>query len=291
MNTAEIWKKIRRIEIRTNRLATDVLGGEYQSVFKGQGLEFSDVREYEEGDDIRMIDWNVSARMDRPYVKRFNEERQLIVMLALDISGSLQFGSKEQLKAELATEFCATVAFSAIRNNDRVGLLLFTDRIEQFMAPQKGRGHILRIIREILYTRPQGRHTDLNEALTYLNRVIKRRCVLFVISDFMAPDYSRALRLANQHHDCIAVSIGDRRELELPDVGLIELADPESGEIVQVDLSHRRLREAYQQQIKQQWEERKRLFQSLHLDSMALWTDEPFIRPLVSFFRRREQRH
>src|SRR2546426_12701490 len=226
----EILKKVRQIEIRTNREVTDVLGGQYHSVFKGRGMEFEEVREYLPGDEIRSIDWNVTARFDHPFIKKFKEERELTVMLVVDVSASGQFGSVRQRKNELAAELAAVLAFSAIRNNDKVGVILFTDRVEKYIAQKKGRRHVLRVIREILAFEPEGKGTNLRLALDYLNRVQRRRAVCFLISDFQDEEFRKSLRVAGKRHDVVALSLRDPREEELPAVGLVELRDAETGE-------------------------------------------------------------
>ena len=244
----EIFKKVRQIEIRTNREVTDVLGGQYHSVFKGRGMEFEEVREYLPGDEVRSIDWNVTARFGHPFIKKFKEERELTVMLVVDVSASGQFGSVRQTKNELAAELAAVLAFSAIRNNDKVGLIMFTDRIEKFVPPKKGRRHVLRVVREILAFQPQGRGTDLQLALDYLNSVQSRRAVTFVVSDFQVTDEEsvrKKLRVASKRHDVIALSLRDPREEELPAVGLLELRDAETGERALVDTFDRKVREEF----------------------------------------------
>src|SRR3989338_1334330 len=225
----EIIGKIRRIEITTSRLVTDILSGQYESVFKGRGIEFDEVREYQPGDEIRSIDWNVTARMGHPYIKKFVEERQLTVMILLDASGSSYFGTTKRFKSELAAEVSSVLAFAAIQNNDRVGLVIFTDRIEKFIPPRKGLQHVLRVIREAIYLKPKGRGTDIEGALKYLNNVMTRRAVTFIISDFFAKDYKKSISIANKKHDVVAVTITDPRQLELPRAGIVELSDAEKG--------------------------------------------------------------
>jgi uncharacterized protein (DUF58 family) len=286
----EIIKKIRRIHIHTARTVNDVLAGQYRSVFKGRGMEFSEVREYQIGDDVRFIDWNVTARMGRPYVKQFAEERELTVMLLVDASGSEQFGSVEQTKNEIAAEMAALIAFSAIRNNDRVGLIVFTDHVEKFVAPKKGRSHVLRLIREILYFRPEGAGTDIASALEYLMRVTSRRTVAFLISDFIASGYENQLRVANQRHDMIALRIADPRELELPRVGLIHFEDPETGELTLVNTRSVRLRKQYTRSMARRLEEQARAFRGMNVDRVDIRTDSSYVEPLVKFFRMRERR-
>ena len=286
----EIIKKIRRIQIYTNRTVNDVLAGQYRSVFKGRGMEFAEVREYQDGDDVRFIDWNVTARMGRPYVKQFAEEREMTVMLMVDASGSGRFGSIEQTKNEIAAEIGALIAFSAIRNNDKVGLIIFTDRVEKFIAPKKGRSHVLLVIREILYYQPQGRGTDVAAAIEYLMRVTTRRSVAFLISDFIATGYGKKLRAANHRHDMIAMRIVDPRELELPPVGLIHLEDPETGKRSLVNTRSAKLRSRYEQLIRKRLADQTQAFRSMNVDHVEIRTDLSYVEPLVRFFRMRERR-
>jgi len=286
----EILKKIRRIQIYTNRTVNDILAGQYRSVFKGRGMEFAEVREYQAGDDVRFIDWNVTARMGRPYVKQFAEERELTVMLLVDASGSGRFGSARQTKNDIAAEIAALIAFSAIRNNDKVGLIVFTDRVEKFVAPKKGRSHVLRVIREILYFKPQGKGTDISSAIEYLMRVTSRRTVAFLISDFIASGFENRLRAANCRHDMIALKIADPREYELPRVGLIELEDPETGERALIDTRSAKLRKRFERLGKKRYAEQTRTFRSMNVDSVEIRTDSSYVEPLVKFFRMRERR-
>lgn len=284
-----LLQRIRQIEIRTRRLVNDVFSGEYHSVFKGRGMEFSEVREYEPGDDIRTIDWNVTARMGRPYIKRFTEERELTVMLVVDASGSGDFGAVERTKGEIAAELCAVLAFSAIKNNDRVGLLVFTDQIEQFIPPKKGRTHVLRVIRELLYSRPARTGTDISRALGYLNKVITRRAIVFLVSDFLTTDCSTALRLANKRHDLIAVTVTDPRELAFPAVGLVELQDAETGEELLVDTDDPEWRQLFKERTASLRAERDQRFRVLGIDMIPIRTDSPCINPLIQFFKTRER--
>jgi uncharacterized protein (DUF58 family) len=290
MLDVEALRQIRRIHIRTRRLVDGVFAGEYHSVFKGRGMEFADVREYVPGDDVRTIDWNVTARTGHPFVKRYVEERELTVMLLVDLSASGRFGSVARLKSEIATELCALLALCAIRNNDKVGLILFTDRIERFVPPQKGKDRALRVIREMLHIEPERRGTDLGLALDYLHRVSRRRSVAFLVSDFLASGYERALRLARQRHDVIPVCIFDRREADLPALGLIALEDLETGEQVLIDSGSAAVRRRYRERRDAAVAERRRLFRTLGLDGIEVPTDEPYVRPLMRFFRRREKR-
>ena len=286
----EILNKIRRIDIRTRHMVNDVLGGQYESVFKGQGMEFEEVREYQPGDDVRSIDWNVTARMGRPFLKKYVEERELTVMLLLDVSASSTFGSVKQRKGELSAELCAVLAFSAIKNNDKVGLIVFTDRIELYVPPQKGRRHVLRVISEALSFEPDGRGTDIAVALEYLNRVTIRRTVTFLISDFMAAYYEKSLQIANRRHDIIALTITDPRELEMPDVGILALEDAETGKRIQIDTKVRRVRETYQRLAADKAQQISRILRSANVDTIDVFTDKPYIEPLMKFFRMRERR-
>ena len=252
-------------------------------------MEFAEVREYEPGDDIRTIDWNVTARTGRPYIKRFTEERELTVMLLVDASGSGNFGTGDQMKGEIAVELCALLAFAAIKNSDRVGLLIFTDRIEKFIPPRKGRTHVLRVIRELLYNRPDGTGTDITQALEYMNRVINRRCIVFLASDFLSSGFDTALRIANKRHDVVAVTMTDPRELEIPPVGLIELEDAETGEEILVDTGDEAWRQAYQRHNKTLREARDQMFRVMGIDTIHVHTDRPYIDPVIRFFKKRER--
>lgn len=286
----EILKKVRRIQIFTTRVVQDVFAGEYQSVFKGRGMEFEEVREYQPGDDVRSIDWNVTARTGHPYVKVFREERELTVMLLADISASGSFGTVRQYKSELIAEFCAVLAFAAINNNDRIGLILFTDRIEKYIPPKKGVTHVLRVIRELLYRSPRGKKTDIGAAVEFLSRVATRRTVSFLVSDFFAEGYERALRIAAKRHDLIAVDVGDPRERSLPDVGIMELEDPETGEALSADTGDRRLREAFHRIMEARGKVRDGFFASHGIDCIKVSTGEPYVRALLKFFKARERR-
>jgi uncharacterized protein (DUF58 family) len=310
----EILKKIRQIELRSIRLVNETLGGQYHSVFKGQGMNFEEVREYFPGDEVRSIDWNVTARMNHPFVKKFIEERELTVMLLVDLSGSGLFGSGEQSKRELAAEIASVLAFSAIRNNDKVGLILFTEAVEKFIPPRKGRRHVLRVIREILYFQPQQPGTDLNHALEFLSRVTTHRAIAVVISDFLGQTHvSRAeieahlrrrvilsetlgqtsltaLRQANRRHDVVAVQIADKFELELPPLGYLVLKDAETGEVVEINTGDERKRSAFQQRQKKAQNELRRLFQTAGIDAIQLRTNQPYAAALGRFFDTREKR-
>ncbi len=283
-------RKIRRIEIRTRRSVHDVFAGRYHSVFKGRGMEFQEVREYVPGDDIRSIDWNVTARTGAPHVKKFTEERELTVMLLVDISASNRFGSTPQLKRDLAAEIAAVLAFSAIANHDRVGLILFTDRVEKHIPPRKGPPHVLRVISEILAARPASPRTDLAPALEYLNHVVRRRSVAFLVSDFLAPPCDRLLRVTARRHDLVSLVIGDKRELSLPAAGFVDFQDPETGRRVLLDTSHAPARRAL---LAAQSARRTALLRSLRAarsDAVELYAGEPYDRQLVRFFRTRERR-
>jgi uncharacterized protein (DUF58 family) len=311
----EILKKIRQIEIRTNRLVSETLAGQYHSVFKGQGMNFDEVREYQPGDEVRAIDWNVTARMNHPFIKKFVEERELTLMLLVDVSGSGLFGSGEQSKRELAAEIASVLAFSAIRNNDKVGLILFTDEVEKFIPPRKGRRHVLRVIREILFFTPKKRGTDLNHALEFLNRVTPHRAIAAVVSDFLGQNITSqksptgrrrqagmvqpqslalasftALRQANRRHDVVAIQITDRYELELPPLGRLVLKDAETGEVVEVNTGDHRKREAFAQRQAKAQSELMRVFRTANIDSIQLRTDVPYGSALGRFFETREKR-
>ena len=286
----DITKKVRRIEITTSRLVTDMLSGDYESVFKGRGIEFDEVREYQPGDEIRSIDWNVTARMGHPFIKKYVEERQLTVMLLLDLSGSSYFGTVKRLKRELAAEVSAVLAYAAIHSKDRVGLIIFTDRIEKFIPPRKGLQHVSRVIREALYFKPKGRGTDLAGALRYLDSVTSRRAVTFIISDFLSGEYQKSLAIANKKHDCVAITITDPRESELPNAGLIELTDAETGKMFLVDSSNPKLREKYFDTSRKLSEERVKTFNAVNLDHIDVRTDKPYITEFVKFFKARRRR-
>jgi uncharacterized protein (DUF58 family) len=286
----EVLRKIRRIEITTSRLVTDVFAGQYHSIFKGRGIEFDEVREYIPGDDIRSIDWNVTARMGSPYVKKYVEERELTVMLVVDMSRSCRFGSVKQLKSQLAAELCSVLAFSAIKNSDKVGFIAFTDKVEKFIVPRKGLRHVLRVIREALYFKPAGVRTDVSAALEFLNGAMKRKAVCFIISDFYDSGFKKLLSVANRRHDVIAVTITDPRELEMPDVGIVRLEDAETGEEFFVDTASRAVREEYNKKSRAMFEERRRLMSSIGVDNIDIRTDEPYTDSLLRFFKMRERR-
>jgi uncharacterized protein (DUF58 family) len=290
MLTREQLKAVRKIQIRTSHLVTDLFAGQYQSVFKGRGMEFAEVRLYQPGDEIRTIDWNVTARTGVPHVKRYAEERELTVMLLVDASASTIFGSTRQLKSALAAELGALFAFSAITNNDKVGLLIFTDRIELALPPRKGTHHVLRVIREVLSVKPAGRGTNIGGALEHLARVTKRRCVVFLVSDFLDPTCRPALRIAARRHDVIAVVLEDPREATLPDVGLVELEEAETGERYVVDTGSARVREAFARRVAEARLARDRMLRGADVDAIVVGTDRPYTEALLRFFRMRERR-
>lgn len=289
-DTREILKKIRRLELRTRRLVDSMFAGSYHSVFKGRGMNFEEVREYHPGDEIRAIDWNVTARMNAPFVKKFTEERELTVMLVVDVSASGDFGSVVSSKRELAAEVASILAFSAIQNNDKVGLLLFTDEVELFIHPKKGRMHTLRLIREMLFFRPRRRGTNLTAALEYLNKVQTRRAVVFLISDFLDEGFGRPLAVTARRHDLIAIPVVDPGEEDLPDVGIVTLEDPETGEQIDVNTSSRALRGAYLALEERRKKSIDQEFRKLGIDMIPLHTNEDYLRVLRAFFDRREQR-
>ncbi len=286
----ELLKKIRRIEIVTSRLVNDFMAGEYHSVFKGRGMEFNEVRHYEQGDDIRSIDWNVTARTGFPHVKRYVEERELTVMLVVDASSSGEFGSTEQMKGEIAAELCALLAFAAIKNNDRIGLLIFTDEVEKFIPPKKGRIHVLRVIRELLYFKPEHQRTDIPIALEFINKVLRRKSVVFLVSDFLSENFKHALNIANNRHDLIAIKITDPRELALPAIGMIELQDAETDERVLIDTYDRSVRSNFVKSSRQENTALATMLKSLNIDFIDIATDRPYVDPLVKFFRQRAKR-
>ena len=290
VETQELLRAVRQIEIRASRLVDDALAGEYVSVFRGRGMEFDEVREYVPGDDIRTIDWNVTARVGSPHVKRFVEERELTVVILVDASSSGRFGSLKRQKYEVAIEISAMLAFSAIRNKDKVGLMIFTDQVEKFIPPKKGRRHVLRLIRELIQFEPAHRGTDISEVLDYMGRVITRRTVSFLISDFIGEGFDRPLLLASKKHDLIAVAISDAREVEFPDVGFIELQDAETGERVLVDTHDRVTRDGYRRGQEETRDALADRFARIGVDVIPVRTDQPYIDPIVKFFKMRERR-
>lgn len=287
----ELIRQIRRIEIRTSRMVNDVLAGEYHSVFKGQGVEFEEVREYQHGDDIRTIDWNVTARMGAPFVKRYREERELTVMLMVDASSSSIFGTAEKMKGELAAELSAVLAFSAIKNNDRVGLILFTDEVEKFIPPKKGKKHVLRLIRELLTFEPTGGSTNIKTAIDFMAKILTRKSVVFLLSDFMSVGYDDALRIANKKHDLITISITDPREVEMPPIGFLELQDAETGETIVIDTYDAAVRNQFTKTAEADTTRLVKNFKRMKVDHVPVRTDFPYIDPLVRFFKQRAKRY
>lgn len=291
MISKEILKKVRKIEIRTKGMVNNILGGEYQSAFKGRGMEFAEVREYNYGDDIRQIDWNVTARTGDPFIKQFEEEREQTLMLCVDISPSGIFGSENQSKMDLSIEICAVLAFSAIKNGDKVGLVLYTNEIEKVIPPKKGRKHVLRLIRDLLTTEPKGTGTDISEALSYVNRLLNRRAIVILASDFQDENYDRQMKITSRKHDLVNILINDQLENELPDLGLIPLKDAETGEEILVDSSSEKVRREYQKKRKIRKEKLRDRFLRMQIDTIDLNTNRSYIRPLMSFFRRRVHRY
>lgn len=287
METKDLLKKVRKIEIKTRGLTRQIFAGEYHSAYKGRGMTFSEVREYQYGDDIRSIDWNVTARFNHPYVKVFEEERELTVMLLIDVSASGEFGTREQMKRTLITEIAAVLSFSAIENNDKIGVILFSDRIEKFIPPQKGRKHILRIIRELLEYKPESRGTDISESLRFLTNAIKKRCTAFLISDFRDKGYARSLQIANNKHDVAALHIYDRRETSLPAVGMLRVLDAERGVERWIDTSKRKTRDNYALKWESHLEIMKEIFSRAGVDSVSMQTGEDYVKPLMRLFKQR----
>ena len=288
METSELLKKVRRIEIKTRGLSRNIFAGQYHSAFKGRGMAFSEVREYQYGDDIRDIDWNVTARYNKPFVKVFEEERELTVMLLIDVSNSLDFGTVKQLKKDMVTEIAATLAFSAIQNNDKIGVIFFSDRIEKFIPPKKGRKHILYIIRELLDFKPESKRTDIKMAVEYLTNVIKKRCTTFMMSDFIDEnDFRNALTIANRKHDIVAIQVYDRRMADLPDVGLMKVRDAETGHEQWIDTSSRALRRAHNDWWKQRQEVLNETFTKSNVDSVSIRTDQDYVKSLLNLFAKR----
>jgi uncharacterized protein (DUF58 family) len=293
----EVLRQVRLIEMRTRGLVTSIFSGEYHSVFRGQGMEFSEVRAYEPGDDVRNIDWNVTARTGEPHVKKHVEERELTVLLVVDLSGSEQFGTRGRFKAELAAELAAVLALSAVRNNDRVGLLIFSDHVEHVVPPRKGRRHALRLIRDVLAFRPTGRGTDIPGALDYAARLLSHRGIIFLLSDFaigsedavQTERWEKTLRLVSRRHDVVGITIADPAELQLPDIGVAVVEDPETGDVVYIDTGRDDVRDAFDVALERERLETRRLFRRLGVDSVEVRTDEPYVRPLLAFFRRRER--
>jgi len=286
----EILRQVKLIELRTRGLVNSLFTGEYRSVFKGQGMEFAEVREYQPGDEVRSIDWNVTARMRRPYVKRYIEERELTVMLVVDLSGSERFGTRKRFKSELASELAAVLAMSAIRNNDRVGTVLFTDHVEHVVPPRKGRRHALRLIRDLLVFDPEGSGTDIAGTTDYLIKMLPHKSIIFLVSDFLSENVERPLKLLAQRHDVVAVTVEDPSEQELPDLGLVRLVDPESGDTISVDTSDPKVRKQFEQATADERDQRLHLLRRLAIDEVPISTDAGIIEPLLRFFRSRETR-
>ena len=288
METEELLKKVRRIEIKTRGLSNNIFAGEYHSAFKGRGMAFSEVREYQYGDDVRDIDWNVTARFDKPYVKVFEEERELTVILMVDVSGSLDFGTAGQTKRQIVTEIAATLAFTAIQNNDKIGVIFFSDHIEKFIPPKKGRKHILFIIRELLDFQPQSRRTDIGDAIVFMTNAIKKRCTVFLISDFFdAKEYTQQLTIMSRRHDVCALQIYDQRMLELPDIGLMKVCDAETGEEIYIDTSSKAVRRAHHEWWIRNQARLKEMFTHSNVDCAHLRTDEDYVKGLMGLFKRR----
>lgn len=287
MEASELIKKVRKIEIKTRRLSKHLFAGEYHSAFKGKGMTFSEVREYQYGDAIRDIDWNVTARFNHPYVKIYEEERELTVMLIIDMSASKIFGTTEQLKQDLITEIAAVLSFSAMLNNDKIGVIFFSDTIEKFIPPQKGRTHILRIIRELIEFTPEHKETNIAEALRYFTNVIKKKCTAFIISDFIDSGYDEAIKIANKKHDLIALKIYDERETILPPIGLLNMRDAETGEMIWVDTSSKKVRANYEKWWIEMNAKQKEIFSKAGVDSAAVRTDEDYVQPLMKLFKKR----
>jgi uncharacterized protein (DUF58 family) len=291
MISQELIKKVRQIQIYTSRAVNASFAGQYESVFKGRGMQFEDVREYMPGDDIRTIDWNVTARTGKPYIKRFVEEREMTVIFAVDLSASGRFGTLDKTKNQLAAEFCAVLAFAAAKNNDKVGLLIFTDQIELFIPPKKGSGHVLRLIRELLYFQTPKKQTNIPLALDYLAMVVRKRAVVFVVSDFIQADFKKSLSLLNKRHDCVAVSVSDPAELALPKAGIIEFTDAETGETITIDTSSSGFRRQYEGTNAERFGQLKKLLRSINVDCISISTGKPYINDLIQFFHQRHRRY
>ena len=293
METSELIKKVRKIEIKTRGLSHNIFAGQYHSAFKGRGMSFSEVREYQYGDDVRDIDWNVTARFNKPYVKVFEEERELTVMLLVDVSGSLDFGTQKQTKRQLLTEIAATLAFSAIQNNDKIGVIFFSDKIEKFIPPKKGRSHLLHIIREIIEFQPTTDGTDISEALRYLTNAIKKKCTAFLLSDMIdvnrdgSPKYEDALKVAVNRHDLSVIEVYDPRERSIPDIGLVNIKDSETGESAWVNTSDRKMRLAYEEWFRNVEESSKKLFMKYNVDKVSIAVDEDYVKGLMALFKNR----
>ncbi len=290
METLELLKKVRKIEIKTRGISNQIFSGQYHSAFKGRGMAFSEVREYQYGDDIRSIDWNVSARLSHPYVKIFEEERELVVMLIVDVSGSNEFGTRKQLKEELITEIAAVLAFSAIQNNDKVGVIFFSNKVEKFIPPKKGTSHILRIIRELINFKPEKRETNISEGIRYFTNVMKKRCIAFIFSDFIDKNFEDAMKIANKKHDIIAVRIFDERERELPNIGLVKVKNAETGRFSWIDTSNIQTRVNYSKWFNNIDKNLNEFFSRNGIDAVNISTDQDYIQPLIKLFKKREAR-
>tara|TARA_B100000945_G_scaffold303754_1_gene288634 strand:+ start:532 stop:1407 length:876 start_codon:yes stop_codon:yes gene_type:complete len=290
MNTSDLLKKVRQIEIKTKQLSNHIFAGEYHTAFKGKGMAFSEVREYQSGDDIRLIDWNVTARYNNPYIKVFEEEREMTVMLLIDVSASGSFGTKKQFKRELATEIAAILAFSAIKNNDKVGVIFFSNIVEYFIPPKKGKSHILRIISEVLSFKAKEKETNIAVALEYFNSVIKKRSVCFILSDFISKSFKKPLQIANKKHDIVGLHIYDQREKNIPNIGLIPIQDAENGDIILLDTTSKKIRENYNKEKTLQIKKINTMLSSIGVDLINLATGEDYVVPLMNFFKNRNKR-
>ncbi|GAA4275018.1 DUF58 domain-containing protein [Aquimarina gracilis] len=287
MDTKELLKKVRKIEIKTRRLSDHIFGGEYHSTFKGRGMTFSEVRQYQFGDDVRNIDWNVTARYNEPYIKVFEEERELTMMLMVDVSGSQFFGTQQQFKKEIITEIAATLAFSATQNNDKIGLILFTDEIELFIPPKKGRSHVLRIIRELLEFEPKSKRTNITEALKFLSNVMKKKAIVFILSDFITDDYQQTLKIVGGKHDVTGIRVYDRREEEIPNLGMVQMEDEETGELMLVNTGSKKIRTNYSKYYQERVEYFRDSFNRSGAGSLSSRVDESYVKKLLGYFKRR----
>ena len=290
MSTSSLLKKVRKIEIKTRGLSNHIFAGEYNTAFKGKGMAFSEVREYQSGDDVRSIDWNVTARYNSPYIKVFEEEREMTVMLLVDVSGSGNFGTKQQFKREIATELSAVLAFSAIKNNDKVGVIFFSDIIEEFIPPKKGKSHILRIIRQILSFKPQNKKTNISQAIEYFNNVMKKRCICFILSDYISSSFEKPLRIASKKHDVVALKVSDKREKTIPNIGIVPFKDSETEKVILLDTSSKLVRERFQKKQKEKQSEIEKLFPRCGVDLININTGEDYVKPLINFFKNRDRR-
>ena len=290
MSTSSLLKKVRKIEIKTRGLSNHIFAGEYNTAFKGKGMAFSEVREYQSGDDVRSIDWNVTARYNSPYIKVFEEEREMTVMLLVDVSGSGNFGTKQQFKREIATELSAVLAFSAIKNNDKVGVIFFSDIIEEFIPPKKGKSHILRIIRQILSFKPQNKKTNISQAIEYFNNVMKKRCICFILSDYISSSFEKPLRIASKKHDVVALKVSDKREKTIPNIGIVPFKDSETEKVILLDTSSKLVRQTFQKKQKEKQSEIEKLFPRCGVDLININTGEDYVKPLINFFKNRDRR-